>query len=234
VDRHTRQELKSDKFVEEVGQTVHFLEEHRKQAFLYAGVALAVLVLAVGGYFFNRTRRAERQEAFYQAMVTFNATVTPEPQPNAPRKFTTPAEREAAVRKEFGDIIRKHSGSREAYASYYMLGVFAADQGLMSEAETNLRKAAESGDEEYRSLANLALADTLAASGRSADAEKLLRELMAKPTLTVTKEQAIFSLARVLGRSNPEAARKLIGPLRSQVGSVGRAAIMAYSAYDNK
>ncbi len=50
MDRLTRHELKSDKFVEEVGQTVHFLDEHRQQAMRYGGFALAVVVLAGAGY----------------------------------------------------------------------------------------------------------------------------------------------------------------------------------------
>jgi predicted negative regulator of RcsB-dependent stress response len=234
VDRHSRQELKTDKFVEEVGQTVHFLDAHRKQVYLYGVIAVVVLALGVGGYYYSKVRRNERQEAFFQAMLTENATVSSEARPNATRWFHTDAEKEAAVRKEFGDIIKKYSGSREAYASSYMLGVFAADQGNLQEAEAHLRRTAQEASDDYASMAKLALADILAAQGKEAEAEKLLRDLMAKPTLTVSKEQATMNLAHIIARTRKDEARKLLEPLRGQVGPVSRAAISAYAALDAK
>jgi hypothetical protein len=69
------------------------------------------------------------------------------------------------------------------------------------------------------------LAQVYASEGKVADSEKLLREIMNNPTVTVSKEQATLTLARILSRTKPDEARKLMEPLRTQTGAVSRIAI---------
>ncbi|MCX7900644.1 MAG: tetratricopeptide repeat protein, partial [Methylocystis sp.] len=98
----------------------------------------------------------------------------------------------------------------------------AADQGDLAAAERYLKDASEKADREYASLAMLALAQLYERNGRPAEAEKLLRGLVAKPTVLVTKEQAELELARVLMKSKPEEARRIVTPLINRPGPVGR------------
>ena len=80
-------------------------------------------------------------------------------------------------------------------------------------------------------LGRQALAQVYASQGKPADAEKLLRELIASPTPTVTKEQATIVLGQLLASSKPDEARKLLEPLRTSTRSaVSRAAITASGA----
>jgi len=58
--------------------------------------------------------------------------------------------------------------------------------------------------------------------------EKTLRELIAKPTIFVSKEQAAITLARYLMPTKPAEARKLLDPLLKVPGVVGQTAIQAY------
>ena len=58
--------------------------------------------------------------------------------------------------------------------------------------------------------------------------EKLLRDLMAHPTLFVSKEQAAIALARALIATKPDEARKLLDPLRTEGSSVGQVALTLY------
>lgn len=67
----------------------------------------------------------------------------------------------------------------------------------------------------------------LFAEGRAADAEKILRDLMAHPTVFVSKDQAIVALARGIAPTRPDEARKLLEPLRTQNGVVSQVAITA-------
>jgi len=228
VDRLTRHDLKTDKFVEEVGQTVHFLGAHRGQAIRYGGIALAVLVLAGAGYFYMQSRRTERQQALYKALDTYNARVMAEAPPAGLKAFKSQAEKDQAVNKELGDLMSKYSGSDEAAIATYLLGISAADQGKTADAERYFKKSAEDAGKDYASLARLSLAEVYASEGKTADAEKVLREIMASPTILVTKEQASLSLARILAQSKPDEARKLLEPLRTATGSISRAAIQAY------
>jgi thioredoxin-like negative regulator of GroEL len=100
-----------------------------------------------------------------------------------------------------------------------------AEQGNLGEAEKQLLAASESADEKYASLAKLSLAQIYFASGRADQGEKLLRGLIEKPTVFVSKEQATISLARHLMSTKPAEARKLLRPLLSKPGGVGQVAI---------
>ena len=226
MDRVTRHDLKTDKFVEEVGQTVSFLEEHRQQAIRYGAIALAVVVAAAGTYYYLQSRGAERQQALHQAVATYNARVTPDTR-EGQRTFPTDAEKDKAIDKELGGLMTKYSGSDEAVVATYLMGVHAADKGKMADAARYLKQASEGGNKDYSSLAKLSLADIYAADGKTADAEKLLRDVMANPTVLVTKEQATLNLARILAKNKPEEARKLLEPLRTVSGAVSRSAIQA-------
>lgn len=234
MDRLTRHELKSDKFVEEVGQTVHFLEEHKQQTLRYGGIALAVLVLAGAGYYFMKSRAAERQAALYEALDTYNAPVMPQNPPEGVKAFRSEQERQAAIQKDLGGLAAKYSGSDEAAIATYLLGVNAADSGRLDEAEKYLKKAIEDAGKDYASLARQSLAEIYASQGKTAEAETLLRAVIAKPTVLVSKELASLNLAKILAKSKPEEAKKLLEPLRTATGPVSRAAIQAYAEIGQK
>jgi hypothetical protein len=87
------------------------------------------------------------------------------------------------------------------------------------------QEVAQKGDEKYASLAKLSLAQIYFADGRSDQGEKLLRDLIANPTVFVSADQATISLARSLAPKKPAEARKLLDPLRSRQGNVGQVAL---------
>ena len=77
----------------------------------------------------------------------------------------------------------------------------------------------------------MALAQVYASENKTADAEKLLRDLISNPPSTVSKEQATIALGQLLANSKPEEAHKLLDPLRTSTRiSVSRAAITAAAA----
>jgi hypothetical protein len=53
----------------------------------------------------------------------------------------------------------------------------------------------------------------------------VLRDLIAKPTVFVSSEQATVSLARFLAQKKPAEARRLLEPLRTRQGNVGEVAL---------
>ena len=76
-------------------------------------------------------------------------------------------------------------------------------------------------------MAKYALSQVYLAQNKSADAEKVLRQLMDNPTNAVSKEQAQLSLGRLLAKSNGAEAKKLLEPLKAGTSAVSRAAIAA-------
>lgn len=227
MDRITRHELKTDKFVEEAKHTVEYVSEHRQQLVRYGSIALGVIVLIGLIWLFIGQRRESRQTALKEAMKVTEAPVGAAP-PGAPGPvFANQGEKDAASLKALMGVANNYPGSAEGRAARYMTGTLFVDQGNMAAAEKAFAEVA-AGNDEYASLAKLSLSQVYAGTGKTAEAEKLLRGLMDNPTLLVSKEQATIALARVIGRTKPEEARKLLLPLQgSDRSAVSRAALNA-------
>ena len=82
MDRHTRKELKTDKFAEGLGSGFEFLSEHRGQAQRWGLIGLAVLVIAGGVWLYMSHQATARTELLAKAMQVDDATVAaPQPLP---------------------------------------------------------------------------------------------------------------------------------------------------------
>ena len=228
MDKLHRQNLKHDKFVEQVGHSMEFATEHRSQVVRYGGIGLAVVVIAFAIYFYRDHQASVRDEALREALRVQQAQIGPGDNEYV-KTFPTQAEKDKAVEKAFTEIDSKYSGSREASVADFYLGTMYADAGKTAEAEKAWRKVIDSGDKLLASQAKFSLAQLYAGEGKTADAEKLFRDLMSNPSLMVSKEQAAISLARALAPSNPAESRKLLEPLRTQTGAVSKTAITALS-----
>ena len=186
--RITRKELKSDKFALEVEHTVTFFEEHKKEIIRYGAIALGVAVLLVGYSTYARHQHGARQEALYRAITAQEAPVGSSA--TGGLSFPTQEAKDQQTLKLFGDVRNNYPGSDEAVVATYYMGAIHADQGKLAEAEKEYLEASQKGDAQYAGLAKLSLAQIYFADGRAAQGETLLRELMAKPTVFVSKEQA--------------------------------------------
>jgi len=233
LDRITRKELKTDRFAQEVTHTVEFVEEHRRQVVLFGGIALALVVLSIGFYYYRKQQHLARQEALIAATRIREGYIGAAPSNAANTKlrwFNTQEEKDKATQKAMSDLIAKYPGSHEADMAQYFLGVVASDAGKTDEADRRLRDVSDHGSPDYASLAKLALAQLEISRGKTPEAEKLLRSVVANPTMMVSAEQATITLAEVIGPSRPEEARKLLEPLRvSPRSAVSRYAITAFS-----
>lgn len=230
--RITRKQLKTDKFAVEVGYTVDYFAEHRKDIVRYGAIAVAIVLIGVAFYFYRKHEHAIREQALAGAIQVQEAPVVlpnSPTQPPGPISFPSEDAKRKEATKVFTTIATKYSGSDEGLIAEYYLGAIAADSGKMGEAEKFFKEAANGGDKNYASLAKLSLAQIYFAGGRPAEGEKLLRGLMDHPTDLVTKEQATFALARGIAPTKPAEARKLLEPLRTDAGTVSQLAISALS-----
>jgi predicted negative regulator of RcsB-dependent stress response len=225
VDTAHRRELKHDKFVDQVGQSVEYAAEHRDQMIKWGGAALVVLLLAAGVYWYFNHQHDIRQEALRNAMQTFEAGIGQGGE--FIKSFPTQEEKDKAVVKDLTDVATKYGGKQEGVIARYFLGLYYSDKGNLPESEKQLKIAADSGKDAYASQAKLSLAQLYASTNREAEAEKLLRSVVDDPTVLVSKEQATIALAKVVATKNPAEARKLLEPLRAERGPVSRAAITA-------
>ncbi len=235
MDRITRKELKSDKFALEVEHTVEYLGEHRKAVIRYGTAAAVVIVLAVAIFAWRRHSYTEREYALNAALEIQNAPVGAPVGAEAPmQSYPTEQARNQAAQKAFGDIAARYSGTDQGTIAEYYLGVIAASEGRLPQAERAFRDVIDSGNTNYASLAKLAIADVYKSEGKLDEGEKSLRSLIDHPTDFVSKEQATVALARLIVNAKPQEARKLLEPLRTQGGAAGRIAITALSQLPQK
>jgi TolA-binding protein len=226
--KELKQMVRQDRFREEVSHTVEYVAKHKKHFVIYGVLAVVLMIGAGITYWYMQRQQAVRQAELYQALRVQDATIGPAQNEYA-LAFPTAAEKQKAVADAFQGILNKYPNSDEGLIAKYYLGVNAADQGKTPDAEKYFRQVADSGKEDYASLAKLALADLLVSQNRKDEAEKLLRSLVAKPTVFVSKEHATIELAKLIGTSKPEEARKLLEPLRTERSAVSRAALTALS-----
>ena len=224
MDRAHRHALKQDRFAEQVGHTVEYAAEHRGAFIRWGLIGAAVLVVALGWLFYSRSQAAARQEELRKAIRIQEANVGPGSSEYLV-SFPTEQEKATAAQKAWSDLASRYSGSTEGLVAEFYMGVNAVDKGNLQEAEKHFKVVADSSKSTYASQAKLSLAQLYSSTGRNDEAEKLLRSLIDNPTIMVSKEQATIALARVLAKTKPAEARKLLEPLRTERGAVSRSAL---------
>ncbi len=227
MSRITRKELKTDKFALEVEHGISFFEHHKNEAVKYGGIAIGVIVLIVGYTIYSRGQHSNREQALAAAIRVQEAPVGVSG--NGGPAFPTQDAKDQETIRVFTDLQTKYSGSAEGEIAGYYLGSIKADQGKLAEAEKLYQEVAQKGDEKYASLAKFSLAQIYFGDGRADQGEKLLRDLIANPTVFVSADQATISLIRFLAPKKPAEARKLLEPLRSRPGNVGQTALSLLS-----
>jgi predicted negative regulator of RcsB-dependent stress response len=156
VARLSRKELKTDKFALEVGQTVTYFEDHRKELLKYAAIAAAIAVIIVGIIWYRSHQRTLRQQDLTVAIQTQEASIGGT-SPGSVFNFPSLAEKEKAAAKAFAEVASKYSGTEEGVIALNYLGSIAVDQGKLDEAEKRFKEVADSGHKNIASLAKLSL-----------------------------------------------------------------------------
>jgi predicted negative regulator of RcsB-dependent stress response len=212
VNRISRKELKSDPFRTEVQHSLEYVTDHRSQVIRYGSIAVGVVVLAVAWFLYSQHQHTVRQEKLADVFRITDATVGEAANPFS-LSFPTEQAKDQALVKALTDLAQ-YSGSDEGTVAQFMLAAHAADKGNAQEAERRLRNVVDNGKGPYVSLAAVQLARIYGSQGKIADARALLQPIMDKPTVFVSKEEAELVLAKILGPTKPDEARKILDRLR--------------------
>lgn len=215
MDKQLRTQIKHDRFVEEVGHTVDYLKGHRSQVNKYGTIIGAALVAGIAIWAFMGWRESGRKEELRQASIIQDAFVGDQAPPGGGPWYKTQLEKENAALKAFSDVAAKNSGSKEGQLARFYASTVLCDQGKVVECEAGFKQAADGGDDEVASLAKLSLTEIYQSQGKVAEAETIARQLLAKPTVLVSKEQAQIALARSIMKAKPQEARILLESLQS-------------------
>jgi len=215
LDKQLRTQIKHDRFVEEVGHTVEYLQGHKSQVRKYGAIGAAVVVAGIAIWGFMSWSESGRKEELRKASIIQDAFVGDQAPPGGGAWYKTQTEKENAALKAFSDVAGKHSGSKEGQLARFYASTILCDQGKVTECEAGFKQAADGGDAEVASLAKLSLTEIYQSQGKVTEAEALARQLLAKPTVLVSKEQAQIALARSIMKAKPQEARILLEALQA-------------------
>jgi tetratricopeptide (TPR) repeat protein len=215
VRAETRHQLKTDKFTRTtIGvaeATAHWSAEHKSK--IIAGTAIAVVVLAaVAGAWYYLGRQDDKANLeLSQAVRTLGTQIRPAGTPETPNfpTFASAQGRAEAAKKQLQAVVDKYPHTHTADVARYLLGTTAVELGDNATAERELKEVASSYNKDLSALAKLALASFYGNTNRTKDALDLYKQLIDKPTSTVSKVTAQLQLAALYesAQQPPEAKR---------------------------
>ena len=124
VDRLTRKELKKDKFALEVGHTVEFLEEHKKQLSATAPLAVAVVSWLVGWFYYSRRPARGAPAGAAAALTAMDAPIGAQPGARHRDLLFTGGKGQGRQPSALTDLATKHSRIRRGCHRPYYLGAW--------------------------------------------------------------------------------------------------------------
>jgi TolA-binding protein len=216
VRAETRHQLKSDRFAQAtIGAaeaTAHWTVEHKSKILIGSLIAVVVLVAVLGGWYYLAQQDAKANVELSQAVRTLETQIRPAGTPETPNfpSFASVDERATAAKKQLQAIIDKYPHTRTADVARYMLGTTAIELGDNATAEKELKDVSGIGNRDLSSLAKLALASLYGNTNRTKDALDLYKQLIDKPSDTVSKVTAQLQLAALYESSQQPAEAKRI------------------------
>lgn len=215
MDRLTRHQLKHDEFKDGLVEIEEYIKEHYKELLNYAIIAVAVVGLGGGLWYYIHSQEAAANADLGEALSTFRAYVgqpTPGQTDLAGATFATGQEKYKKALQQFDAILDKYKmlpRSKAVALARYQAGVCQALLDDHQGAVVTLTQASQDHDPEVASMAKFALAGELAKTGKTAEAAKLYQELADHPTLSVPRASALLALADTYRDSQPAQAKQI-------------------------
>lgn len=218
--RIQRQELKHDEFADSIDSALLYLEDNWRRLTV---IALVILLGggSVGGYIWHSRDQEHRAgAALTSALFTLQAPVQaglpPLPGEGPERIFNSEQAKFEAARKEFDAVRTEFPRTRSAQLAGFYVALCDHQLGKTDAAITTLEELSRVNDKNIAAQAQLTLAGFYQQRGRTADAQKLYRQLADNPTVTVPRSMALLELATLQSESDPAAARKLFDEIKRE------------------
>ncbi len=212
----TRHQMKQDRFskvtLEAAENAAHWSEEHKTKLAVIVIAVAVIAAIAFGGWYYVNTQDEKASAGFSTAVRTFETPVRPVGMPAQPGvdSFASTQERNTAARKQFQTIIDQYPHTHTADLARYFVGLIASQLGDNVVAERSLQGAAGSSNGDLAALGKFALASIYRGENKDAQAVDLYKQLIAKPTMVVSKATAQLELAGFYeSQKKPDEAKKI-------------------------
>lgn len=212
----TRHQLKTDKFTRTtIGvaeATAHWSVEHKSK--IITGVVIAVVVAAAvaGAWYYLGKQDDKANLELSQAVRTLSTPIRPAGAPETPNvpTFASAQGRAEAAKKQLQAVVDKYPHTHTGDVARYLLGTTAVELGDNATAERTLKDVASGYNKDLSGLAKLALASLYGNTNRTKEALDLYKQLIDKPSRTVSKVMAQLQLANLYESSQQPAEAKRI------------------------
>jgi TolA-binding protein len=223
VRAETRHQLKEDRFrrgtMEAAEKTVDWTVQHQSKLIAAAIALVAIAAVAVGGWYYMNSQDEKASLEFSAATRTMELPVRPPGVPAQPgfESFASSQERATAARKQFQAIVDKYPHTKTADMALYFLGLTSSQLADYPAAERSLQAVENSSNKELAALAKLALASVLQAENKDTAVIDLYKQLIDKPTITVSKTTAQLELAQFYEtRQKPDEAKRIYDQVQKE------------------
>jgi tetratricopeptide (TPR) repeat protein len=219
MDTQTRNSLKSDAFVNATRSSIGWAEENRRAIYMASIIVVVLLLIVLGGWAWNQHRNTLAQADFGAAMTVYNSPIAEPGVATSPGEisFPTSADRARAAANKFAAVANNFSFTQTAANARYFSGLTYMEAGDNASAESALKTVASGWCRNLADLSKTALATLYHNTGRDSAAIDMLNQVAAKPSDTVSANQAKLELAEMYDATNKhDDAKKIYAELKDK------------------
>jgi tetratricopeptide (TPR) repeat protein len=197
--RLTRKEIKRDQFRETMVQALDFAGSHVRNIVVLVGAVVVLTLGGVGVYTWLQARSAHADEAFNEAVRTYQALIDKEdPAPDDPRapRFASEKARRAAAKERFLKVEESYSGTDAAHVASLYLGKIALEEGDTEAARRYWQFFVDKGGDSIlvaEAYLNLIALDRQ--EGRAEEVAARLEAMLDTPDPKIPTDALLFELA---------------------------------------
>ena len=202
MKKELREEIKQDEFASGLEKSLEWVAAHRDEVRIGAGVVVVLLAAAGAVGYFQGQRAREADQAFRDALTTFEAPVASELAAGADRPagqvFATAEEKYKTAAAAFEGVERRFGSSKTGRRAKYYGALSRVELGQYPEAEKALKEVQSQDAGLDAELARVALANLYRRSGQVDKAVEAYRGLATNPAANVPRDFALLSAAQTL------------------------------------
>ena len=195
MDTQTRRALKTNTFAKATASSFDWMSGHRTSVMRWGITAGAIVILAIASLIYWNMSSSAADRALGAALDVYASPLAPPGAPPEPDVYTSASDRAKAANQKFVAVAKQYGWLPQGAKAHYFAGVTYQDLGQTASAETELKSASGSWDQNLANLAKLALAAVYHQTARDPQAIDLYNALAAKPSETVSTSVAQLDLA---------------------------------------
>ena len=214
----SRKELKKDEVRETFAHGAEALLSHQQLTMYLVAAAMVIALGFFGWKTYNERQTVRASAMFDDAERDFLARVVTPGEPKQPGEVTYSDEKTkfSDAAKKFEAVAAKYPSTRPGLLAKYYEALSLERLDKNDDATKLLQELADTRNDEFAAMAKLELAALEDRTDHPDEAARLYQQLLAKPTVLVSKPVVLLALAEHFSQKNPSEAAKYFGQIKSE------------------